>query len=135
MIRIALLLALTLVAACDPRRVIPSDLKPNEVTALRGTWEGEGTLTFGESYCPTNYLWTLRVADGNVEADIVDKATPNAPRARFTTYVDYEGGVFATVRPTGRDTNVRGYLSRNMFSGEAKSRECTYLVRLRRTGT
>jgi hypothetical protein len=129
------LLAFLGAAACalDPRLIRETDLRPNEITALRGVWSGQASLTFGEKYCPSYYVWTIRVVDGNVEGELVDRDTPNAPRTRFSTYLDYEAGIHAAVRPGGRETTIRGVFSRSSYSGEAKNNECSYVVRLRRT--
>lgn len=122
-----------MLGACDPRFVYQSNLSPREVQTLAGTWEGESSLTFGEKECPIHYLWSLRVANGNVEGSLVDKETPNAPRSRFTTFLDYDGTFRALARPRGQDTNVIGAFQRDHFVGEATAKACRYTLRLRRT--
>lgn len=119
--------------ACDPRFNYESNLSPREIQALAGTWEGQSSLTFGQKECPTFYLWSLRVVSGNVEGSLVDKDTPNAPRARFTTFLDYDGTISALARPRGEDTSIMGAFQRDLFVGEAKAKSCKYALRLRRT--
>jgi hypothetical protein len=126
-----LLVGLSL-AACDPRFNYESNLSPREIQALTGTWEGQSTLTLGAKECPTHYLWSLRAANGNVEGSLVDKETPNAPRTRFTTFLDYDGSISALIRPRGEDTTVMGAFQRDVFVGEAKAKACKYVLRLRR---
>ncbi len=127
------LLATLSLGACDPRFIYESNLSPREIQSLAGTWEGQSALKSGKKECPAHYLLTFRVANGNVEGDLVDKDTPNAPRSRFTTFLDYDGGMTVLARPGGRDTNIRGAFQRDIFVGETKSEQCTYTVRLRRT--
>lgn len=132
---LALLAALPL-GACDPRFTYDSNLSPREIQALTGTWEGQSALhRENERGCPGFYLWSLRVANGNVEGSLVDRETPNAPRSRFTTFLDYDGSMTVLARPGGRDTLVRGAFQRDLFVGEAKSPTCTYLLRLKRTAS
>ena len=118
-------------AGCDPRFVRHSDLRPAEIQALAGTWQGEGALSFSNaSDCTRVYLWTLRVKDGNVDGEIVDRRTPYAPHARFTSFVDYDGSVHATLNAYGRDTEVLGTFGRDSFTGTARSKGCNYAVHL-----
>ena len=124
-----------MVGACDPRFNYESNLSPREVQALAGTWEGQSSLTFGEKECPTHYLWSLRVANGNVEGSLVDRDTPNAPRTRFTTFLDYDGTMTARARPRGEDTDITGAFHRDNFAGEAKAKSCKYVLRLRRAAS
>lgn len=125
-------MAAVLLAACDPRLTPRSNLSPREIQALAGVWQGRSTLAFGGKQCPAAYLWTLRVAAGNVDGEIVDEETPRAPATKFTTFLDYDGSLHAFARPGGRDTTIRGAFNRDNFSGESKSQECSYLVRLPR---
>lgn len=118
--------------ACDPRFTYESNLSPREIQTLAGTWEGQSSLTLGQKECPTHYLWSLRVASGNVEGSFVDKETPNAPRSRFTTFLDYDGTMSVMTRPRGEDTSVIGAFQRDLFLGEAKAKSCKYVLRLRR---
>jgi hypothetical protein len=127
------LIALSL-SACDPRFTYESNLSPREIQSLVGTWEGQSSLSFGDKECPTHYLWTLRVSNGNVDGSLVDKETPNAPRTRFTTFLDYNGTFSALVRPRGQDTTVIGAFQRDLFVGEAKG-QCKYILRLRRVAS
>ena len=130
------LLAALFLAACDPRFIYESNLSPREIQALRGTWEGQSALSRSdERDCPEFYVWVFRVAGGNVEGDLVDRATPNAPHTRFTTFLDYDGSITVLARPGGRDMTVRGAFQRESFVGEAKARTCSYLLRLRRTSS
>jgi hypothetical protein len=135
----ALVLALMTLAACDPRFVRESDLNAREIQNLSGVWQGQGSLAFStfttakiDHPCPRFYLWTLRVNAGNVEGEVVSKDAPNAPRTRFTTFLDFDGSIHAFVRPDGRDTNVLGSFRRDGFTGQAKSQECGYVIRLER---
>jgi hypothetical protein len=135
--RAGLALALLGVAACDPRFVRETDMSPQEIQNLSGVWQGQATLSFTalttaklDAPCPRIYLWTLRVNAGNVEGEVVSKETPNAPRTRFTTFLDFDGSIHGFVRPDGRDTNVLGTFQRSGFTGTSKSVECGYVVRL-----
>ena len=124
-------------AACDPRFVHESDLRPAEIQALRGTWEGRANLSYytGKE-CTRVYQWTLKVADGNVSAEIIDANMPSATPARFTSFVDYDGSVHADLTVFGQDTFVLGTFNREGFVGNTKSRYCNYSIRLqRRPGT
>ena len=119
--------------ACDPRFVHGSDLRPSEVQTLAGTWEGRASLSFSSANdCARGYQWTLRVDNGNVAGEIVDERTPNAPPARFTSFVDYDGSLHADVNAYGRPTSILGTFSRSGFSGEARASGCNYAVRLSR---
>jgi hypothetical protein len=130
------LLAVLSLAACDPRLTYESNLSLREVQTLAGVWEGQSGITWSDDNdCPRFYVWAFRVANGNVEGDVVDRATPNAPRAKFTTFLDYDGSMTATARAGGRDTLIRGAFQRDSFVGEAKSKACSYRLRLRRTAS
>lgn len=109
-----------------------SNLSPQEIASLSGVWEGRASLTLGETYCPRFYSMTLRVSKGSAEGEMVDQATPNAPRTAFTTFVDYEGSLSTLARPGGRETNIRGVFARSGFAGDAKNKDCSYNVRLTR---
>jgi hypothetical protein len=136
-------LALLLAAACDPRFVRESDLNSREIQNLSGVWQGQASLSFTtigtgaklDSPCPRVYLWTLRVNAGNVEGEVVNKDTPNAPRTRFTTFLDFDGSIHAFIRPDGRDSNILGSFQRKSFGGQSKGTECSYVIRLERQGT
>lgn len=129
-------LAALALGACDPRFAYESNLSPREIQNLAGTWEGPSGLTReDERGCPTFYVWVLRVANGNVEGDLVDRETPNAPHSRFTTFLDYDGTITTVARPGGRDLMVRGAFQRDRFVGEAKGKACSYILRLRRTAS
>jgi hypothetical protein len=130
------LLVVLSLAACDPRVTYESKLSPREIQTLAGRWEGQSGLTRSDDKdCPQFYVWAFQVANGNIEGDVVDRATPNAPHARFTAFLDYDGSMTATARPGGRDTLVRGAFQRDSFVGEAKSQACSYRLRLRRTAS
>lgn len=124
-----------LLAACDPRLTPTSNLTPREVQTLAGTWQGRSTLSYGGKACTTGYSWTLRVAGGNVEGETLDEATPRAAPSKFTTFLDYDGAMHARVRPGGEDMTVHGVFNRDNFAGEAKGKDCSYLMRLRRTAS
>ena len=124
--------AVLLLGACDPRLTPTSDLTSREVQSLAGVWTGRSTLRTGERYCPANYLWTLRVGGGNIDAEVVDADTPRAPPTKFTTFIDYDGSMSAFTRLGGRDTNVRGAFIKDGFAGQSQSQECSYFIRLRR---
>lgn len=124
-----------LLSACDPRLTPTSNLSPREVQTLAGIWQGRSPLTYGGKACTTGYVWTLRVAGGNVEGEVVDEATPRATPSKFTTFLDYDGSMHAQVRPGGDDTTVRGAFNRDSFSGDAKGKDCSYILRLRRTAS
>ncbi len=130
-------LSASMLTACDPRFVHGSDLRPSEIQALSGTWEGRASLSFSSANnCARVYQWTLQVDNGNVNGEIVDERTPNAPPARFTSFVDYDGSVHASVTAYGHPTSILGTFNRNGFSGEARASGCNYAVRLqRRAGT
>lgn len=131
------LLAATLLAlgACDPRFVHSSDLSAVQIEHLAGTWTGEGTLSFSSSNsCPRVYLWTMHVANGNVDGAFIDKATPNAQPATFSTFIDYDGSVHAEVLTSGTDFMVLGTFNRDGFSGTARSPLCRYALDLDRQG-
>lgn len=129
------LLAILSLGACDPRFTYETNLSPREIHVLAGTWEGQSSVSLGSKDCPTHYLWSLRVANGNIEGSLVDRDTPNAPRTRFTTFLDYDASMTALVRPGGRDTTVRGTFQRDSFVGESRSTACNYNLRLRRTAS
>ncbi len=129
------LLAAALLAGCDPRFIYETNLSPRELQALTGTWEGQSALSKGDKACPAHYLWFLRVANGNVDGSLVDKETPNAPRTRFTTFLDYDGSMTALVRPGGWDATVRGTFQRDVFIGESTGPSCNHRMRLRRTSS
>src|SRR5262245_30106268 len=97
-------------AACsvDPRMIGETDMTPREIGTLRGVWEGQASLSFGEKFCPPIYLWEIRVADGNVEGSLLNRDTPNAERSRFSTYLEFDATIRSFVRPSGRDTVIRG---------------------------
>jgi len=121
-----------LVAACDPRFVHGSDLRPAEIHALAGTWEGRASLSYSSATdCTRVYGWRMQVADGNVTAEIIDPNRPNATPARFTSFVEYDGSVHAEVSVFGRDTAVLGTFNRDGFEGNTRARGCNYAVRLR----
>lgn len=122
-------------AACDPRLLRPSDLSAREIQTLAGVWEGRSSLSSGEKDCPAGYLWKLRVGSGNVDGELVDEATPRAPPAKFSTFLDYDGTLRALVRPGGADTTISGTFYRDSFSGDSRSTRCAYIVRLRRTAS
>jgi hypothetical protein len=130
------------VGACDPRFVHESDLSAREVQALSGTWEGQGSLSFMlfsggtrlNSPCPRTYLWTLRVKAGNVEGEVVNKETPNATPARFTTFLDFDGSIHGFVRLNNQDTNILGAFQHSGFAGQSKSTECAYVLTLKPPG-
>ena len=129
------LVAAASLAGCDPRFNYETNLSPRDIQTLTGTWEGQSSLSLGEKECPTSYLWSLRVANGNVAGSLVDKETPNAPPTRFTTFLDYDGSMTALVRPGGWDTTVRGTFQRDSLAGETKSKACNHRMRLRRTSS
>lgn len=128
--------AAVLLGGCDPRFVYQTNLSPRELQALTGTWEGSSSLSREETRgCPTFYVWVLRVANGNVEGDLVDRDTPNAPHTKFTTFLDYDGTISALIRPRGQDMKIQGVFQRDSFAGETHSAGCSYRVRLRRTSS
>lgn len=130
------LLAILSLSACDPRFTYELNLSAREIQSLAGRWEGQSGIAWSDDKdCPQFYVWTFRVANGNVEGDVVDRATPNAPHTKFTTFLDYDGSIAATARPGGRDTLVRGAFQRDSFVGEAKSKACSYRLRLRRAAS
>lgn len=139
-IRFAVLALVALVvAACDPRFVYESDMSARDIQNLSGVWQGQSSLSFTafttkkiDEPCPRSYLWTLRVNAGTVEGELVNKDTPNAPRTRFTAFLDFDGSIHSFVRPDGRDTNVLGSFQRSGFTGQSKSQECSYVIRLER---
>jgi hypothetical protein len=119
--------------ACDPRFVHGSDLNPREVQQLSAVYEGTAALSFSsERDCVRVYRWTVRVASGNADGEIVDDKTPNATPSRFSTFIDYDGSLHVVVRLAGINTDVLGSFSRDSFSGTARAKECSYAVRLRR---
>jgi hypothetical protein len=121
--------------ACDPRFIRGSDLSAVQIEHLAGTWTGEGTLSFSSSNsCPRVYLWTLHVAKGNVDGSFVDKATPDAQRATFSTFIDYDGSVHAEVLTAGTDFMVLGTFNRDGFIGTARSPLCRYALELDQQG-
>ena len=125
--------ALLMLGACDPRFVHGSNLSTTEIEHLSGTWAGESTLSFAsKNYCPRAYLWSLHVAGGNVDGSVVDKNTPLAPPATFTSYVDYDGSVHAAVRTAGRDFALLGTFSHHGFDGTVRSGDCNYAISLSR---
>jgi hypothetical protein len=136
------LLGFTL-GACDPRFVRESDMSPHEIQELAGVWTGTGSLSSTpmtpkgtDAICPSIYLWTLRVAKGNVDGEIVDKETPRAPPSKFSAFVDFDGSIHAAARPDGRDTAILGSFQRSgSFTGTARSVACIYAVRLSRRGS
>lgn len=135
-VRFAMLIAVAhLVSACDPRLTPTSNLSPREVQTLAGVWQGRSSLSFGDKECTSGHLWTLRVTGGNVEGELVDELTPRAPPSKFTTFLDYDGSMRALVRPGGQDMTVRGAFNRDNFAGDSKSKDCAYLLRLRRTAS
>ena len=120
-------------AACDPRFVHKSDLSPQEIATLSGTWTGRASLSYANRKgCPRVYLWTLHVGGGNVDGRVVDEQTPNAPPAAFTSFVDYDGSLHADLRTTGRDFAVLGSFSHDGFGGTARSADCIYALSLHR---
>jgi len=122
--------------ACDPRFAYDSNLSPREIQTLTGTWEGSSAVNRSiASDCPAFYVWSLRVANGNVEGSVVDRDTPNAPRTRFTTFLDYDGSITVNARPGGRDTLIRGAFQRDRFVGESRGPACVYILRLQRTAS
>src|SRR5262245_43128295 len=115
---------------CDPRFVPSTNLSPREIQALVGNWEGQGTLSRAEiKGCPTHYRVVMRVANGNVEGDLVDRATPNAPHTRFTTFLDYDASISVVARPRGIDMTIRGVFTRDNFVGETTSVGCGHRIR------
>ena len=120
-------------AACDPRFVHKSDLRPAEIQRLAGTWEGEARLSYYTAEeCPTKiYQWTMKVTNGNVAVEIIDPKKPKVAPARFTSFVDYDGSVHGDTTVFGRDTVILGTFNRSGFEGDTKSRYCNYSVRLR----
>lgn len=133
MLLAALLLGL---AACDPYFVHKSDLSPVQIEHLSGTWAGEATLATADSNrsCLRTYLWTLHVANGNVAGSVVDKNTPKAPPATFTTFVDYDGSVHAEVPTAGIEFFLLGSFSSDGFEGTARTAGCNYVVSLDHQG-
>jgi len=130
-----------ILAGCDPRFVHESDLNAREVQTLSGVWTGEASLTtpfraktYGEDACARFFLWTFRVANGNVDGEVVNKATPKAPPSHFSGFLDYDGSVHAVARLDGHDADVVGSFSRRSFSGQAKSDCGAYVIRLARQG-
>ncbi|HEX9461903.1 MAG TPA: hypothetical protein VGB82_04825 [Alphaproteobacteria bacterium] len=123
-------------AACDPRFVHGSGLRPSEVPGLAGVWEGRGALSFSDdNRCPRVYLVKMRVGDGNVAGEMIDDAKTGTTPASFTTFVEYDGSLHATLRVDGRETNILGSFGRDNFTGTARAPGCTYVVRLRRRDT
>lgn len=128
--------ASVILGGCDPRFIRETNLSAREVQALTGTWEGVATLSREDIRgCPTHYIWVLRVANGNVEGELVDRETPNAPRTKFTTFLDYDASISVMVRPRGQDTTVRGTFQRDSFTGDTSSIGCAHRLRLRRTAS
>lgn len=131
----AVLAPLFVLGACDPRFIHKSDMSPREIVNLSGTWSGRGSLSFSNAqYCPRTYLWRMHVGGGNVDGQVVEEETPNAPPATFSTFVDYDGSVHADLRTKGRDFTVLGTFSHRGFEGTARSPVCSYTVFLRRDG-
>lgn len=130
---LAAVLALT---ACDPRFVHKSDLSAQQIASLSGTWSGRGFPSFSSrNNCPKLYLWSLHVANGNADGTVVDAETPEAAPGTFTTFVDYDGSLHASVRTRGRVFALLGSFSRNDFSGTARSDDgCNYAVSLQHHG-
>lgn len=122
-----------ILAACDPRFVHGSGLRPSEVQALAGVWEGRGSLSFaGSNRCPRAYLMSMHVGSGNVAGEMIDEAKQGTTPASFTTFVEYDGSLHASLRADGRDTNILGSFGRDSFNGTARAIDCIYVVRMRR---
>lgn len=128
--------ALALLGACDLVFVHHSDLTAVQIEHLSGTWAGEATINGATSYrsCPQGYLWTLHAANGNVAGSFVDKTTPKAPPATFTTFIDYDGSVHADVRTSGNDFFLLGTFNHDGFRGSVRTTGCYYVISLDRQG-
>lgn len=126
-----------LAAACDPRFVHGSDLRPAEVQRLSGVWEGRASLSTTDSAnaCPRVYRVSMEVGGGNISGDMVDTAWPKTTPATFTTYLEYDGSMHAFLRVDAREMNILGSFGRDSFTGTARTPECRYAVRLRRRDT
>jgi hypothetical protein len=124
-------------AACDPRFVRPSDLRPAEVQRLAGLWEGRGSLNNMDSSnrCPRVYRISMEVGGGNVSGEMINDATPTTTPATFTSFLEYDGSFHAFVRVDTREMNILGAFSRDSFTGTARSTDCRYALRLRRRDT
>jgi hypothetical protein len=136
-----LIIATLALAGCDPRFVRSSELSPQEVQNLSGVWVGEASMSTPfrakttEDVCPRVFLWTLRVAKGNVDGEVVNKDTPKAPPTRFSTFLDYDGTIHGVARLDGRNTDVVGAFQHSSFNGQAKNDCAAYVVRLSRRST
>ena len=127
--------ALLALAGCDPRFIHSSNLSATQIEHLSGTWTGEGTLSFSSANdCPRVYLWTMQVANGNLNGSFVDKNTPSAPPATFSTFIDYDGSIHAEVPTQGKDFFVLGTFNRGGFQGTARSTFCRYALSLSHRG-
>ncbi len=124
-------------AACDPRFVRSSDLRPGEVQQLSGVWEGRGSLTALDSAnrCPRIYRMNIEVGGGNVSGEVIDDAHPTNTPATFTTFIEYDGSMHAFVRVDAREMNILGAFRHDGFTGTARTVECRYAVRLRHRDT
>ena len=133
---VAGLAALLALSACDPRFVHKSDLSTREIVSLSGAWSGRGTLSFSSrNDCVKVYLWSLHVANGNADGTLVDERTPEATPGSFTTFVEYDGSLHASVRTRGHDFALLGSFNHDGFRGTARSDEgCNYTVSLSRRG-
>ena len=130
-------IALLALGACDPRFVHKSDLNAREIVALSGTWTGRGSLSFStRSDCAKVYLWTMHIAGGNVDGPVVDEQTPAATPGTFTTFVEYDGSLHASVRTKGHIFALLGSFSHDGFNGTARSDDgCNYALYLPHRGT
>lgn len=127
--------ALLVLSACDPRFVHQSDLNAREIANLSGTWSGRASMTLsGSKECPRFYLWRMQVADGSVNGEVVDAATPEATPGTYTTFVEYDGSMHANLRTRGRELAVLGSFTHDGFTGTARSQECNYAVSLTHEG-
>ena len=128
-------MALLALGACDPRFVHKSDLNAHEVSLLAGTWSGKATVTFSNKKdCPRTYLWTMEVAGGNVNGEVVNAEYPDASPSTYSTFVEYDGTMHADLRTRGQDLFILGAFDHDGFNGTARTKDCNYIVTLKHQG-
>ncbi len=126
-LRLAAPLALLLAAAGCQRIegiMTPTGGAPiSDLRQLDGAFAGTATLANGPDRCQRRLQFAMKVANGQVQGEVRDPRTPDAPPARFDGFIETDGAMATIIRAVGDVLVLRGRFRESRFEGMLEPEE------------